>query len=115
MGLWSRLFGGNEFDTTVTDYQAVAASGGPFRLVVEDVFTITGRGTVVTGRVEAGSISVGDTVSVHTDSAVITSRVGGVEAFRKQLTTAHAGENIGLILEGVSRADVKRGSVLSSR
>ena len=113
MGFWSKLFG-NEMDTTVSDYQARAATGGPFRMVVEDVFTITGRGTVATGRVEAGSVNVGDVVSVTTGTRVLRSKVGGLEAFRKRLTTAGPGDNIGLILDGVGRDDVERGSVLAS-
>lgn len=113
MGFWSKLFG-NEMDTTVSDYQARAATGGPFRMVIEDVFTITGRGTVATGRVESGSVNVGDVVSVTTGSRVLRSKVGGLEAFRKKLTTAGPGDNIGLILDGVARDDVERGSVLAS-
>lgn len=112
MGFWSKLFG-NEVDTTVTDYQAMAAAGGPFRLTVEDVFTITGRGTVVTGRVETGSIRVGQAVDVQTGSRVLRSTVSGIEAFRKTITAASSGENVGLILEGVGHDDVARGSVLT--
>jgi len=112
MGFWSKLFG-NEMDTTVSDYQARAATGGPFRMVVEDVFTITGRGTVATGTVETGSVSVGDTLSIQTGSAMLNSTVSGLEVFRKRITVAHAGENIGLVLDGVARDDVQRGSVLS--
>ena len=115
MGLWSRLFGGNEMDTTVTDYQARGASSGSFRLVVEDVFFITGRGTVVTGKVEAGSVSVGDAVSIQSGTSTLAASIGGIEVFRKSLTTAHVGENVGLILEGIARDDVQRGAVLTAR
>ena len=113
MGLWSKLFG-NELDTTVTDYQARTASGGQFRLVVEDVFFITGRGTVVTGTIDTGSVSVGETVSIQTAAGTLSSTVGGVEAFSKRLSTASAGENVGLVLEGVSRDAVNRGDVLTA-
>lgn len=115
MGFWSRLFGGNELDTTVTDYQARGTSSGSFRLVVEDVFFITGRGTVVTGKVETGSVSVGDAVSIHSGASTLAATVGGLEVFRKQLTTAHVGENVGVILGGIGRDDVQRGAVLTAR
>lgn len=115
MGFWSRLFGVNEIDTTVTDYQARGTSSGSFRLVVEDVFFITGRGTVVTGKIEVGSVSVGDAVSIQADTTTLAATVGGLEVFRKQLKTAHVGENVGLILEGIARGDVQRGAVLTAR
>jgi elongation factor Tu len=115
VGFWSRLFGRNELDTTVTDYQARGTSSGSFRLVVEDVFFITGRGTVVTGKIEAGSISVGDALSIQTGTGTLASTVGGLEVFRKTLTTAHVGENVGVILEGIARDGVQRGAVLTAR
>lgn len=112
MGFWSKLFG-NELDTTVTDYQARSASGGPFRLVVEDVFWITGRGTVAIGRVESGSISVGDAVAVQTDTRMLRSTVVGLEAFRKLITTAGPGDNVGVLLDGIGRDDLARGAVIT--
>ena len=86
----------------------------PFLMPVEDVFTITGRGTVATGRVERGTVKVGETVEIvglteDTRSVVVT----GVEMFRKQLDQAIAGDNIGLLLRGVQRADIERGQVLA--
>ncbi|MGI6361302.1 MAG: elongation factor Tu [Bacillota bacterium] len=86
----------------------------PFLMPIEDVFTITGRGTVVTGRVERGTISVGDTVDIvglqeETSSTVVT----GVEMFRKLLDFAEAGDNVGCLLRGVERKDVERGQVLA--
>ena len=84
----------------------------PFLMPVEDVFTITGRGTVATGRVERGTVKVGDTAELvgikETRSAVIT----GVEMFRKLLDQAEAGDNVGLLLRGLNRTDVVRGQVL---
>ena len=85
-----------------------------FLMPVEDIFTITGRGTVATGRVESGQIKVGDTVEIVglTDekrSVVVT----GVEMFRKILDFAEAGDNVGLLLRGVQRDDIERGQVLA--
>ena len=86
----------------------------PFLMPVEDVFTITGRGTVATGRVERGTVKVSDTVEIvglseETRSVVVT----GVEMFRKQLDQAMAGDNIGALLRGVQRTDIERGQVLA--
>jgi len=85
----------------------------PFLMPVEDVFTITGRGTVATGRVERGTVKVGDTVEIvgikETKSTVIT----GVETFRKLLDQAQAGDNIGVLLRGIARDEVVRGQVLA--
>ena len=86
----------------------------PFLMPVEDVFSITGRGTVATGRVERGVVKVGDTVQivglVEKPSDVV---VTGVEMFRKQLDLAEAGDNIGALLRGVTRDDIERGQVLA--
>ncbi|RLQ84789.1 elongation factor Tu [Planomicrobium sp. Y74] len=86
----------------------------PFMMPVEDVFSITGRGTVATGRVERGQIKVGDSVDIIglTEEPKPTT-VTGVEMFRKLLDYAEAGDNIGALLRGVSRDDVQRGQVLA--
>ena len=86
----------------------------PFLMPVEDVFTITGRGTVATGRVERGTIKVGDTVEIvglkdEKKQSVAT----GLEMFRKTLDVAEAGDNIGCLLRGIERNEVERGQVLS--
>ncbi|MCR6104817.1 elongation factor Tu [Salipaludibacillus agaradhaerens] len=86
----------------------------PFMMPVEDVFSITGRGTVATGRVERGQLNVGDEVEViglEEESKKTT--VTGVEMFRKLLDYAEAGDNIGALLRGVSREDINRGQVLA--
>ena len=89
------------------------ATDKPFLMPIEDVFTITGRGTVVTGRVERGQIKVGDAVEIigikETQASVCT----GVEMFRKLLDYAEAGDNIGALLRGISRENVQRGQVLA--
>ncbi|HOB35405.1 MAG TPA: elongation factor Tu, partial [Bacillota bacterium] len=86
----------------------------PFLMPIEDVFTITGRGTVVTGRVERGSIKVGDEVEiVGLMDAPRKTVCTGVEMFRKTLDYAEAGDNIGALLRGVDRQEVERGQVLA--
>ena len=85
----------------------------PFLMPVEDVMTITGRGTVATGRVERGSLNQGDTVEIvgikDTKSTVVT----GIEMFRKTLDSAVAGDNIGALLRGIERTEIERGQVLA--
>jgi elongation factor Tu len=85
----------------------------PFLMPVEDVFTITGRGTVATGRVERGQIKIQDPVEIVGIRATRTSVVTGVEMFRKQLDAAQAGDNAGILLRGIDRKDIERGQVLA--
>ncbi len=85
----------------------------PFLMPIEDVFTITGRGTVVTGRVERGQVKTGDTVEIIGIKDTISSVVTGVEMFRKLLDYAEAGDNVGILLRGISREQVQRGQVLA--
>ncbi|QQP70226.1 elongation factor Tu [Carnobacterium sp. CS13] len=86
----------------------------PFMMPVEDVFSITGRGTVATGRVETGEIKVGEEVEIiGIHEATTKSTVTGVEMFRKLLDYAQAGDNIGALLRGVAREDIQRGQVLA--
>ncbi|PYF99636.1 translation elongation factor 1A (EF-1A/EF-Tu) [Georgenia satyanarayanai] len=85
----------------------------PFLMPIEDVFTITGRGTVVTGRVERGALKVNDEVEiVGIKEKSLKTTVTGVEMFRKLLDTAEAGENVGLLLRGTKREEVERGQVV---
>jgi elongation factor Tu len=85
----------------------------PFLMPVEDVFTITGRGTVVTGRIERGVVKVNETVDlVGIREEKQTTTVTGVEMFRKLLDEGRAGENVGLLLRGTKREDVERGMVV---
>ncbi|MDD7651197.1 MAG: EF-Tu/IF-2/RF-3 family GTPase, partial [Firmicutes bacterium] len=90
------------------------AADQPFLMPVEDVFSITGRGTVATGRVERGTVKVQDTVEIvgltdETRQVVVT----GVEMFRKLLDQAIAGDNIGVLLRGVQRNEIERGQVIA--
>jgi elongation factor Tu len=85
----------------------------PFLMPVEDVFSITGRGTVATGRIERGIIKTGDPVEiVGLQEKSMTSTVTGVEMFRKILDIGEAGENVGLLLRGIEKTDIKRGQVI---
>jgi elongation factor Tu len=86
----------------------------PFLMPVEDVFTITGRGTVATGRVEQGTVKVGEQVEiVGIRPQIATTVVTGVEMFRKILDTGQAGDNVGVLLRGTKREDIERGQVLA--
>jgi elongation factor Tu len=85
----------------------------PFLMPIEDVFTITGRGTVATGRIETGVANTGDTVDIIGMGAEkLASTVTGVEMFRKILDRGEAGDNVGILLRGIEKADIKRGMVI---
>jgi len=85
----------------------------PFLMPVEDVFTITGRGTVATGRIERGRVKVGDSLElVGMAEEVVTTTCTGVEMFRKELGEGEAGDNVGLLLRGVDKTQIERGQVL---
>ncbi|CAH9146097.1 unnamed protein product [Cuscuta epithymum] len=85
----------------------------PFLMAVEDVFSITGRGTVATGRIERGTVKVGDTVDLVGLKATRNTTVTGVEMFQKILEDAMAGDNVGLLLRGIQKTDIQRGMVLA--
>jgi elongation factor Tu len=93
--------------------EPVRAIDKPFQMPIEDVFSISGRGTVVTGRVEQGIVKVGDQVEIvglrDTQKTVVT----GVEMFRKEMDEGRAGENIGCLLRGTKKEEVERGQVLA--
>ena len=95
--------------------QPERATDQPFLMPVEDIFSITGRGTVATGRVERGTVKVGDTVElVGLTNEVRDVVVTGVEMFHKLLDVAEAGDNVGLLLRGVQRDEIERGQVLAA-
>ncbi|QJC35797.1 elongation factor Tu [Enterobacteriaceae endosymbiont of Donacia sparganii] len=91
----------------------IRAIDKPFLLPIEDVFSISGRGTVVTGRVERGVIKVGEEVEIIGIRNTIKSICTGVEMFRKLLDEGRAGENVGILLRGIKREDIERGQVLA--
>jgi len=84
----------------------------PFLMPVEDVFSISGRGTVVTGRIERGIVKVGEEIEIVGLKATVKTTVTGVEMFRKLLDSGQAGDNVGCLLRGTKREDVERGQVL---
>ena len=86
----------------------------PFLMPVEDIFSITGRGTVVTGRVERGIVNVGDTIEIVGLAPTTDTVATGVEMFRKLLDEGRAGDNVGVLLRGIEREDVERGQVLAA-
>jgi elongation factor Tu len=94
--------------------QPARALDRPFLMPVEDVFSISGRGTVVTGRVERGIIKVGEEVEIVGLKTTVKTVVTGVEMFRKLLDSGQAGDNIGALLRGTKREDVERGQVLAA-
>ena len=92
--------------------EPVRAIDGAFLMPIEDVFSISGRGTVVTGRIERGIVKVGDTVEIVGIRATTSTTVTGVEMFRKLLDQGQAGDNVGVLLRGTKRDEVERGQVL---
>jgi len=94
--------------------QPVRALDKAFLMPVEDVFTISGRGTVATGRVERGKVKVGEEVEIVGMKPTVKTVVTGVEMFRKLLDEGQAGDNVGCLLRGVKREDVERGQVLAA-
>ena len=89
------------------------AIDGTFLMPIEDVFSISGRGTVVTGRVERGIVKVGEEVEIVGLKATVKTTVTGVEMFRKLLDQGQAGDNVGVLLRGTKREEVERGQVLA--
>jgi elongation factor Tu len=85
----------------------------PFMMAIEDVFSISGRGTVVTGRIDRGIVKVGETVEIVGIRPTVTTTVTGVEMFRKLLDQGQAGDNVGCLLRGIEREGVERGQVLA--
>ena len=100
---------------TLDDYipEPERAVDGAFLMPIEDVFSISGRGTVVTGRVERGIVNVGDEIEIVGINDTTTTTCTGVEMFRKLLDEGRAGENVGVLLRGTKRDEVERGQVLS--
>jgi elongation factor Tu len=94
--------------------EPVRETDKPFAMPIEDVFSITGRGTVVTGRIEQGVLKVGDQVEIIGLRNMQTTTVTGIEMFRKLLDEGRAGDNVGLLLRGIGKDDVERGQVIAA-
>ena len=84
-----------------------------FLMAVEDVFSITGRGTVATGRIERGKVKVGESIEIVGINETKLTTVTGLEMFQKTLEEGYAGDNIGILLRGVQKTDIQRGMVLA--
>ena len=128
MSFLKKLFGlpdENDFDTmyqvaydskkdqTDDDLPTYAAAGeGNFMFTVQDIFVIKGRGTVVTGVIDSGTVSTGDTVNLNGAKKQGSYRIGGIESFRKVIQSASMGDNVGLFLIGASKEDICRGDKL---
>ena len=116
MAFWNRKK--TEAELSLERLQAGAGSISPaasaFSMTIEDVFAITGRGTVVTGRVASGTVRAGMPVTVTRAAAPIASTVTAIEQFRMTAEQASAGDNVGLLLDGVARHDVTRGDVVTA-
>lgn len=120
MAFWNRKK--SDAERSLEALQAGAASApqapspqaaGPFGMTIGDIFSISGRGTVVTGRVASGVVRVGMQVQITHEPEPITTTVTAIEMFRKKTDSAQAGDNVGLLLDGVGKDDVARGDEIS--
>lgn len=107
-GLFKDIFGKSS-QSARAEAVVTPTGAGSFKMVVEDIFAIGGRGVVLTGTVEQGSVSVGDSVMVNEVSAV----VSGVEAFNKQLTSVSQGQSAGILFTDLSKEQVPQGAVIT--
>ncbi len=118
MGLFSKLFNFNvkteeeKYENQAFEQNQNTQTSGEFSMIVEDIFTITGRGTVITGRIDSGTISIGEKVLIN---SVFEAEVTGIEMFRKTLDYAAAGDNVGLLLNGINRNDICQGALVTKK
>ncbi len=114
MGLFGNLFKKGELKDVIKEVPPTPAeflaNDGKFHMVIDDVFSIVGRGTVVTGKVDSGEINMGETVMINGSKPT---EIIGIEMFRKTLEFAKAGDNVGLLLKDIARDEVKKGDVLT--
>ena len=102
-----------QYDENSPDSVAyITANEGNFMFTVQDIFTVKGRGTVVTGVIESGTIHTGDTVTLNGKRKSATFTIGGIESFRKLLDSASMGDNVGLLLLGANKDDICKGDKL---
>lgn len=108
MGLFSKIFNNEIKDNNTTSIPKNI--NGKFHMIIDDVFTINGRGTVVTGKIDSGEIHIGDIIYINQQR---TAEVLGIEMFRKNLDYAKAGENCGILLKNISKEEIHQGDYLS--
>lgn len=100
--------------TSPTQQSYFNPQGDNFQFLVDDIFTITGKGTVVTGGIKSGTISVGDSVNIVRNGMVVKSTtITGIEEFKKLLKTAQAGQNVGILLSEVRKKEIAKGDILT--
>ena len=85
----------------------------PFKLIVDDVFSIKDRGTVVTGKIESGECKTGDRIQIKMDTQILNSTLSGIEQFAKMTDNARAGDSVGLLLKDITNEQIKRGAVIT--
>lgn len=85
-----------------------------FRMTIDDVFSIRGRGTVVTGRIESGTLKTGDEIYILRQNSSLKTTVTGIEAFRKLLDQAQSGDTVGVLLRDIAKSDVQHGDILAA-
>ena len=107
MSLFGKLFGNKD---DIKDYPSFTTGNGKFHFIIDDVFTVTGRGTVVTGKVVSGEVHIGDIVNI---SGRVNTEVMGIEMFRKKLDVAQDGDVCGIFLKDISREEVHKGDYLT--
>lgn len=108
MSLLSKIFSNGNVGQE--NNEVINTNRSEFSMVVEDIFTIIGRGTVVTGKIERGSIKVGDIIRINNTTKV---EISGIEMFRSKLDEASEGDNVGLLLKDITKKDIKKGDILS--
>lgn len=125
MGLLSKIFGKKETENEREEriFHEERQNNSPLsmnstfpsgssQLIINDIFTITNRGTVVTGVVGEGSFSVGDTVEIESSQGIIVAEITGIEQFRSHVKTATKGDYIGMLLNNISREQVQKGDII---
>ena len=112
MGLFSKIFGNNDITKPPIQPQMAPNSDGPGVMTIDDIFTIKGRGVVAVGRIESGTFRVGQPVTVDTVNGQISTAITGLEAFHKTMDFASAGENVGILLQGVDKDMLDRGDII---
>ncbi|MEE0059954.1 MAG: EF-Tu/IF-2/RF-3 family GTPase [Acutalibacteraceae bacterium] len=102
----------NTMDNSQLQNNIAFNPNAPFCMEIEDVFTITRKGTVVTGNIQSGFVKVGDMLNLQHIGSIYQVQVRGIEQFRKQLEFAHEGDFVGVLLSGVTKSDISRGDLL---
>ncbi len=104
----------NIIPNKISDYSPERTeTNGAFSMQIVDVFRITGRGTIITGKVESGAIRVGDYITISSNNKVLKAEVIGIEMLRKSVNEAQEGDNIGLLLGGINKTKLQRGQIIT--